>query len=100
VRHIQQLQYTDTHIYLTAFFSRTTWVSRHQKGKPFWILLKQEMMGWQWHQLDHMQIICKTHSRQITYQYLITQFLWAGCSSWRPTNTTNSQSTEGNNKQL
>ena len=39
-------------------FSRTAWVSRHQKGKPFWILLKQEMMGWQWHQLDHMQIIC------------------------------------------
>jgi len=23
-----------------------------------WILLKQEMIGWQWHQLDHMQIIC------------------------------------------
>jgi len=23
-----------------------------------WILMKQEMMGWQWHQLDHMQIIC------------------------------------------
>jgi len=41
-----------------AFFSRTTWVSRHQKGKPFWILLEQEMMGWQCHQLDHMQIIC------------------------------------------
>jgi len=38
--------------------SRTTWVRRHQKGKPFWILLKQEMMGWQCHQLDHMQIIC------------------------------------------
>ena len=37
---------------------RTTWVSRHQKGKPFWILLEQEMMRWQWHQLDHMQIIC------------------------------------------
>jgi len=26
-------------------FSRTTWVSQHQKGKPFWILLAQEMMG-------------------------------------------------------
>jgi len=39
-------------------FSRTTWVSRHWKGKPFWILLEQEMTGWQWHQLDHMQIIC------------------------------------------
>ena len=20
--------------------------------------MKQEMMGWQWHQLDHMQIVC------------------------------------------
>jgi len=39
-------------------FSRTTWVSQHQKGKTFWILLEQEMMGWQWHQLDHMEIIC------------------------------------------
>jgi len=38
--------------------SRTTWVSQHQKGKPFGILLEQEMMGWQWHQLDHMQIVC------------------------------------------
>jgi len=27
-------------------FSRTTWVSQHQIGKPFWILLEQEMMGW------------------------------------------------------
>jgi len=27
-------------------------------GKPFWILLEQEMMGWQWHQLDHMHIMC------------------------------------------
>ena len=41
------------YICLTAFFSRTTWVSRHQKGKPFLILLEQEMMRWQWHQLDH-----------------------------------------------
>jgi len=28
------------------------------EGKPFWILLEQEMMGWQWHQLDDMQLIC------------------------------------------
>ena len=34
------------------------WVNRLQKSIPFWILLKQEMMGWQWQQLDHMQIIC------------------------------------------
>jgi len=37
-----------------GLFSRTIWVSRHQKGKSFWILLEQELMGWQWHQLDHM----------------------------------------------
>jgi len=28
-----------------GLFSRTTWVSQHQNGKPFWILLEQEMMG-------------------------------------------------------
>jgi len=42
----------------SGVFSSTTWVSQHQKGKPFWILLEQEMMEWQWHQLNHMQIIC------------------------------------------
>ena len=29
-----------------GLFSRTTWVSQRKKGKPFWILLEQEMMGW------------------------------------------------------
>jgi len=47
-----------------GLFSRTSWVSRNQKGKSFWILLEQEMMGWLLHQLD---------------QYLTTQFLQAGC---------------------
>jgi len=41
-----------------GLFSRTTWVSRHQKGKQLRILLEQEMMEWQWQQLDNMQIIC------------------------------------------
>jgi len=55
-----------------GLFSRTNWVSRHQKGKPLWILLKQEMMGWQWHQLDHIQIICtslQTDSHATTVFY-------------------------------
>ena len=43
---------------LHSFNGFKTWVSWHQKGKPFWILLEHEMMGWQWHQVDHMQIIC------------------------------------------
>jgi len=31
-----------------GLFSKTTWVKRHQKGRPipFRILLEQEMMGW------------------------------------------------------
>jgi len=29
-----------------------------KKVKYVWILIKQEMIGWQWHQLDYMQIIC------------------------------------------
>ena len=37
----------------TTPFSRTIWLSRHQKGRPLWILLEQEMM---W--VGHMQIIC------------------------------------------
>jgi len=41
-----------------GLFYWTTWVSWHQKGKPFWTLLEQEMTELQWHQLDHMQIIC------------------------------------------
>jgi len=43
-----------------GLFPGQPWVSWHQKGKPFCILLEQEMtmMWWQWHQLDHMQIIC------------------------------------------
>jgi len=64
-----------------SLFSRIAWVS--QKGKPFWILLVQEIMGWQWHQLDHMQIICTSLQ---TDNHLTTQFLQAGCPSCRPTN--------------
>ena len=49
--------------WVNGLFSWTTWLSQHQKGNLFWILLKQEMMGWQWHQLDHMQIICTSLQR-------------------------------------
>jgi len=54
----RQPQTTTTLQPFNGLFSRTTWVSRHQKAKPFWILLEQEITGWQWHQLDHKQINC------------------------------------------
>ena len=50
---------TQTHTQtFNGLFSRTTGVGWYQKDKPFWILLKQEMTRWQWHRLNHMQIIC------------------------------------------
>jgi len=44
-----------------SLFSRTTWVSRCQKGKISLDLNEARddgVLGWQWHQLDHMQTIC------------------------------------------
>jgi len=51
-----------------GLFSRTTWVSRHQKGKPFWILLEKQMIGWQWHQLDHMQFFLYSYTLKFHLQ--------------------------------
>jgi len=31
-----------------------------RKIKSFWISMKQEMMEWQQHQLDHTQITCQS----------------------------------------
>jgi len=70
-----------------TFFPGTTSESQHQKDKPFWILLEQEMMGWQWHHLDHMQIICtllKTDNHASTSPL---SFLQSGCPSCHPTNS-------------
>jgi len=73
-----------------GLFSRTTWVvSQHQKGKPFWILLQQKMMRWQWHQLDHMQIICTS----LQTDNLTTQ-VFTGRMPFLPPNQQR-QSTEG-----
>jgi len=48
----------DSH--LMTSYSRTTWVSQlsTRKVKPIRILMRLEMMGWQYPQLDYMQIIC------------------------------------------
>jgi len=67
------------YICLTAFF-------QDNLGKPFWILLEQEMMGWQWHQLDHMQVICSLQ-RDNHASTSALSFLKAGYPSCRPTNS-------------
>jgi len=38
--------------------------------------MKQEMMGWQWHQLDHMQITCTTLQTDNHAGTSITQFFY------------------------
>ena len=58
---------THTHTHTRRFngpLSRTTWVSQYQKGKPIWILLKQETVSGS----DNSWAICKSApcSRQIT----------------------------------
>jgi len=45
-------------IRLTASFSGQPGYAGTREVKAIWILMKQEMMDCQWHQLDHMQIIC------------------------------------------
>jgi len=44
-----------------SLLSRTTWVSRYEKGKTSLDLNEARddgVWGWQWHQLDHMQTVC------------------------------------------
>jgi len=44
-------------------------------------------MGWQWHQLGHMQIICTTLQTDNHASTPSLNFLRARCSSWCPTNS-------------
>ena len=58
-----------------GLFSRTTCVNRYQKGNTSLDLNEARddgVLGWQWHQLDHMQSL---------------NFLQTRCSFWRPTNS-------------
>ena len=44
-----------------GLYSRTIWVSRYQKGKTSLDVNETRddgVLGWQWHQLGHMQTIC------------------------------------------
>jgi len=47
------------------------------------------MMGWQWHQLDHMQIICTSLQTDNHASTSPLHFSQAGCPSCHPTNSVN-----------
>jgi len=71
---------------LNGLFPSTTWINQHQKGKPFWMFMKEEM-GWWWHQLDPMQMICISIHTANQGSTSSLNFLQATCFSWCPTNS-------------
>jgi len=68
----------------SGFFSRTAWISWYRKAESLWIVMKQEMMGWQWHQLDYIPIICTSLQTDNHTSIPSVNFLRAGCFSCCP----------------
>ena len=66
---------TDRHPF-NGHFSRILWVNRYQKVKPIWILMKHDTMEWQWHQIDHMQMICTSleTDNRVNHNHIIQFF--------------------------
>ena len=75
-----------THTHLTALFSRTTQVSRYQKGKTNLDFTEAGDSEWQWHPLGHMQV-CTSLQTDNHASTPPLSFLQAGCPSCRPTNS-------------
>jgi len=68
-------------------FSQFHFHLKNQKVKPITILMKQEVIGWQWQLLDHMQINCTSLQTDNHASISSLKFLQARCSFWRPTNS-------------
>ena len=77
--------YTHTHPF-NGPLSRTTQVSRYQKGKTNVDFTEPRDSEWQWHQLGHMQVctLLQTDNHASTSPL---SFLQAGCPSCHPTNS-------------
>ena len=69
-----------------GLFSRTTWVSRYQKGKTNLDFTGARDSEWRWHQLGHMQV-CTSLQTDNHASTPPLCFLQAGCPSCRPTNS-------------
>ena len=69
-----------------GLFSRTTWVSRYQKGKTSLDFTGARDSEWQWHQLGHVQV-CTSLQTDNHASTPPLSFLQAGCPSCRPTSS-------------
>ena len=78
-----------THTHTHPFkgpLSRTTRVSRYQKGKTNLDFTEARDSEWQWHHLGHMQVCTSLQTDNHTSTPLLS-FLQAGYPSCRPTNS-------------
>jgi len=69
-----------------GFLSRTSWVSRYQKGKSNLDFTEARDSEWQWHQLGHMQVCTSLQTDNHAGTPLFS-FLQAGRPSCCPTNS-------------
>jgi len=76
---------THTHTF-NGPFSRTTRVSRYEKGKTNLDFTEARDSEWQWHQLGHVQVCTSLQTDNHTSNPPLS-FLQAGCPSCRPTNS-------------
>jgi len=77
---------THARTHLTSLFSRTTRVSRYQKGKTNLDFTEARDIEWQWHQLGHMQV-CILLQTDNHASIPPLKCLQAGCLSCRPANS-------------
>ena len=77
--------HTHTHPF-NGPLSRTTQVSRYQKGKTNLDFTEARDSEWQWHQLGHMQV-CTSLQTDNHASTPPLSFLQTGCPSCRPTNS-------------
>ena len=85
---ITKLTFTTTTTHTHPFngpLSRTTRVSRYQKGKTNLDFTEARDSEWQWHQLGHMQV-CTSLQTDNHASTPPLSFLQVGCPSCRPTN--------------
>jgi len=81
---------TNTHTHTHPFngpLSRTTQVSRYQKGTTNLDFTEARDSEWQWHQLGHMQVCTSLQRDNHASTPPLEVFLQAGCSSCHPTNS-------------
>jgi len=88
-----QLYHSDYYYYynhllqpFNGLFSRTTWVSRYQKGKTNLNFTGARDSEWQWHQLGNMQV-CTSLQTDNHASTPPLCFLQARCPSCHPTNS-------------